>query len=105
MKGLVFDIQRYSLHDGPGIRTTVFLKGCPLRCQWCHNPEGLDPRPELALTPSLCVGCGRCVNVCPQEAHSFTPDGRHVIFNSDRTGTPQVYVAELPPDFLTGLDD
>ena len=79
MTGLVFDIQRCSLHDGPGIRTTVFLKGCPLRCKWCHNPEGLDPLPEISLTPTLCVGCARCVQVCPQHAHRFTDEKVHQI--------------------------
>jgi pyruvate formate lyase activating enzyme len=62
----VFNIQRFSLHDGPGIRTTVFLKGCPLACPWCHNPESRDPRPQLALHPERCLGCGICVPVCRQ---------------------------------------
>jgi glycyl-radical enzyme activating protein len=66
---LIFDIQRFSLHDGPGIRTTVFLKGCPLTCVWCHNPESWDPRPVLAYTDSLCVRCGACIAVCPVGAH------------------------------------
>jgi pyruvate formate lyase activating enzyme len=60
----IFNIQRFSLHDGPGIRTTVFLKGCPLRCQWCHNPESFDPVPELAVAGHRCVGCDLCVPVC-----------------------------------------
>lgn len=60
----VFNIQRFSLHDGPGIRTTVFLKGCPLRCLWCHNPEGMDPRPETSISGSRCVGCELCFHVC-----------------------------------------
>jgi len=60
----VFNIQRFSLHDGPGIRTTVFLKGCPLSCPWCHNPESRDPRPQLALHPDRCLGCEACVPVC-----------------------------------------
>ncbi len=64
MKGTVFNIQRFSLHDGPGIRTTVFLKGCNLRCFWCHNPEGLSARPQLLRYPDKCVGCGRCAAVC-----------------------------------------
>ncbi len=63
--GLVFDVQRFSIHDGPGIRTTVFLKGCPLRCDWCHNPESQDRRPELAITESRCIHCGSCGSVCP----------------------------------------
>lgn len=64
MKGTVFNIQRFSLHDGPGIRTTVFMKGCNLRCFWCHNPEGLSARPQLLRYPDKCVGCGRCAAVC-----------------------------------------
>jgi pyruvate formate lyase activating enzyme len=63
-QGLIFDIQRYSVHDGPGIRTLVFLKGCPLRCLWCSNPEGQETKPELAFRRSLCIGCGACVDVC-----------------------------------------
>lgn len=63
--GLVFNIQKYSLHDGPGIRTTVFLKGCPLQCLWCHNPEGISPRREIVLVESRCLACGECRNACP----------------------------------------
>ncbi len=76
--GLVFDIQRFSLHDGPGIRTTVFLKGCSLRCFWCQNPEGLRPAPELQFTKSFCIECGTCFTVCPNHAH-LRIDGQHVI--------------------------
>lgn len=67
-KGLVFDVMRFSLHDGPGIRTAVFLKGCPLRCWWCHNPEGLSPEPEVIYLPDRCVLCGDCVAACPNHA-------------------------------------
>ena len=63
--GLVFDIQRYSLHDGPGIRTTVFLKGCPLRCAWCHNPESMNAAPELRVFGSRCISCEACRDACP----------------------------------------
>ena len=65
MTGLVFDVQRYSLHDGPGIRTTVFLKGCPLRCAWCHNPESMNAAPELRVFGSRCIGCEACRDACP----------------------------------------
>jgi len=68
MKGTVFDIKRFSIHDGPGIRTTVFLKGCPLSCWWCHNPEGQSPGPELVLRANRCIGCGACVEACPNGA-------------------------------------
>jgi pyruvate formate lyase activating enzyme len=66
--GSIFDIQRYCIHDGPGIRTTVFFKGCPLRCAWCHNPEGLTRSPGLMVRPNLCIGCLSCLPACPQGA-------------------------------------
>ncbi len=72
----VFDIQRFALHDGPGIRTTVFLKGCPLDCLWCHNPESKKSRPQLGFLEKKCTGCGRCEKVCPQKAHSITENGQ-----------------------------
>ena len=78
-RGLIFDIQRFSLHDGPGIRTTVFLKGCPLRCLWCHNPESQDPRGELSFQPEKCVGCGFCTRVCPHGCHRTDEAGRRVL--------------------------
>lgn len=67
-RGTVFAIKRGAIHDGPGIRTTVFLKGCPLNCLWCHNPEGKDPRPVLAFVRQRCIGCGACASACPQRA-------------------------------------
>jgi pyruvate formate lyase activating enzyme len=63
--GLVFDIQKYSIHDGPGIRTTVFLKGCPLSCSWCHNPEGMASRREIVVLENRCIACGECRKACP----------------------------------------
>ena len=62
--GTVFDIKEFAVFDGPGIRTTVFMKGCPLRCQWCHNPEGLSPEPQLMVSTAACTHCGACMKVC-----------------------------------------
>lgn len=67
-EGLVFDIKRFSIHDGPGIRTTVFLKGCPLSCAWCHNPESQHPESELFYRASRCIVCGVCEDICPEGA-------------------------------------
>lgn len=70
-KGNVFNIQKYSIHDGPGIRTTVFLKGCPLHCKWCHNPEGLSSEIQILRNEDKCVLCGNCVQVCPTNSLKF----------------------------------
>ena len=72
---LIFDIKRYALHDGPGIRTTLFLKGCPLRCAWCHNPESWSPKPQKLYKKSKCIGCGSCVAACSHDAIELSPDG------------------------------
>lgn len=73
--GLVFDVQRFSVHDGPGIRSTVFLKGCPLACRWCHNPEGMRTAPEILVTPDRCIACGACVEACPYDLPSGIAGG------------------------------
>ncbi|MBN2271672.1 MAG: glycyl-radical enzyme activating protein [Sedimentisphaerales bacterium] len=72
--GFVFDIKRYAIHDGPGIRTTVFFKGCPLQCRWCHNPESWKAAPEAALRTTRCKRCGQCVQLCKQGAISLDGD-------------------------------
>jgi pyruvate formate lyase activating enzyme len=69
-RGIVFDVKRYATDDGPGIRTTVFFKGCPLRCWWCHNPESQYPKPELMYKRSRCKGSGECAKICPTNAIS-----------------------------------
>lgn len=84
MKGIIFDIQPFSVYDGPGIRTTVFFKGCNLRCRWCHNPESWLTEPQLRFYPSKCIGCGKCFNICPNGAHVMTEDG-HIIDRSKCT--------------------
>jgi len=74
-KALIFDIKPYSINDGPGIRITIFLKGCPLSCAWCHNPEGISPHLQKLYTKSKCIGCGTCVENCPVNALQLTSEG------------------------------
>lgn len=83
VRGTIFDIQRFTVHDGPGIRTAVFMKGCPLRCPWCQNPESILKTPQVTYFPMLCVGCGSCVKVCQQKAISST--GKNLIEKIDLT--------------------
>lgn len=82
--GRIFDIQRFCIHDGPGIRTTVFLKGCPLRCAWCHNPEGLEPFNQVMYYFEKCISCGVCSEICGSGAHSFK-NGIHLFDTSKCT--------------------
>lgn len=77
--GIVFDIQRCSLHDGPGIRTTVFVKGCQLNCLWCHNPESVSFKPQLSYNENQCVNCLACVRACEFDAHLIDSHGHHMI--------------------------
>lgn len=76
-QGIITNIQRFSIHDGPGIRTTVFLKGCNLRCFWCHNPETLSTKAELQIFPDRCISCGECFQRCPRGAHVIA-DGQRI---------------------------
>lgn len=85
MTGRIVDIKRLAIHDGPGIRTTIFMKGCPLRCRWCHNPESIAATPEIGYFTQKCLNCGNCAEVCPHKAHEFV-DGKHVFQRHRCTG-------------------
>ena len=94
--GRVFEIKRFAVHDGHGIRTTFFFKGCPLKCVWCHNPEGISKEPEIAYLDRKCVKCGECVAVCPNNLHKITDNGlnkqkNNVFINSIHKDTIIIY--------------
>ncbi len=80
-EGVILDIQKFSIHDGPGIRTTVFLKGCPLNCLWCHNPESKNFNPQLSYDINKCTMCGKCETVCPVKAHKFEKNIHHIDYS------------------------
>ena len=80
-RGLIFDIKRFSTEDGPGIRTTVFFKGCPLRCVWCHSPESIRNQPEIAFYENVCIRCGRCVQACPTGAQELVDNERAICWD------------------------
>lgn len=98
MKALIFNIQKFSLNDGPGIRTVVFLKGCPLRCAWCSNPESQSFRKQILWDPLKCAGCGTCVSVCPHEAVSFS--GREIRFDRAKCRGCEACAAACPANAL-----
>lgn len=80
-KAKIVDIKRFAAHDGDGIRTTVFLKGCPLKCVWCHNPESISTKVQLGYYEHKCTNCGMCVNICENKAHTIF-DGKHIFDRS-----------------------
>lgn len=84
MKAKIFEIKRFAVHDGDGIRTTVFFKGCPLKCLWCHNPEGVSSNSELAYLEHKCINCGECISACKYDAHKIV-DGKHYFDRSKCT--------------------
>ena len=98
--GTIFNIQKFSVHDGPGIRTTVFMKGCPLQCRWCSNAESINPKPELGLIRSSCNNCGKCITACPEAAIGFDNEGV-VQFNRDLCTACGECVALCSPGALT----
>lgn len=77
----IFNIQRFSIYDGPGIRTSVFFKGCSLRCLWCHNPESISRAPQIEFAPDKCIGCGRCFSACPGKLHIPAENGHQIRFS------------------------
>jgi pyruvate formate lyase activating enzyme len=100
VRGLIFDIDSFAVHDGPGIRMSVYLKGCPLHCAWCHSPESQSPEPELAFARELCEACGACVAACPEGVHTLEPDSSRGIDRA-RCQACGACVAECLPGALS----
>ena len=100
VKGIVFNIQKFSIHDGPGVRTNVFLKGCPLRCKWCSNPESQAYQPQILYRSDECIHCGTCVVSCPQQSISVNDKGKICIDYAKCDGC-QICVHKCPKRVLT----
>jgi len=98
-KGIIFDIKKYAIDDGPGIRTTVFFKGCPLQCWWCHNPEGQVSTPELMYKSRRCIECGECAENCPAKAIVFT--AKHVSINRELCDLCGICTRKCPTEAFT----
>ena len=98
-KGVVFNVEKYAIHDGPGIRTTVFFKGCPLHCWWCHNPEGQSRSFELVFRPSRCIGCGECIKSCTGQALAY--ESRQLVIDRKRCTACGSCVSKCPSEALS----
>ena len=97
-KALIFDIEKFAVHDGPGIRTVVFMKGCPLHCVWCHNPESQSFKAELFFNRTKCTNCGNCTAVCPAGSHKLF-DGKHD-FNREKCTSCGMCADNCPAEAL-----
>jgi len=104
-KGMVFDIERYTLHDGPGIRTTVFLKGCPLRCLWCSNPESQYMNKQLAYFSNKCTACGNCHHVCPENAIIVKEENKPIEVDFDKCSDCGICTEHCYPEALVLLGE
>ena len=114
--GRILNIKRFEIHDGDGLRTTLFLKGCPLRCKWCHNPESLSKNAEIGYYAHKCINCGACAEICPYGAHTLT-EGEHSFDREKCNGCGKCYVeclsdalifygkAVTPADILPSLTE
>jgi pyruvate formate lyase activating enzyme len=98
-EGIIFDLKKFAIHDGPGIRSTVFFKGCPLHCRWCHNPEGMSPTPEVMVSAQRCLAeCRACIKLCPQKALAKGKDG--IVLDRDRCDGCGLCAAACPAEAL-----
>jgi len=101
-KGYIFEIQRLSTEDGPGIRSTVFFKGCPLKCVWCHNPESIDPKLSIQWFEKRCIGCFTCVKICPKQAISFGSNNKGLYIDRIKCDRCGKCLEECPTNALQG---